>query len=155
MTGMSCCDYRFCCLLFSTILIVGSFDLRVETFLLSDQFHLGFLIQVLGNCIQVRIIISVAQSQSIVVLAVSRIKTELLLLLSVHDSVSVGTEFLDFCFMVYGCCYSKYNILFYSFARFRPLHQILISSVFFDLRNQGNIHVLWQIVQILSSIDFF
>ena len=84
---MSRCDHRLFGLSFSAILVVVSFVATLQTFLVSDQFHLGPLIQVPCDCMLVGIIARVSFRRSIAGVVLARIKTSYLLLSSVPESV--------------------------------------------------------------------
>ena len=85
--GLTCGNHWLFGLFFSAILVVVSFVAPPQAFLVSDQFHLGHLIQIPSNCIPVGTIASFAFSWSIAGVVIPRIKTSFLLLLSDPESV--------------------------------------------------------------------
>ena len=92
---MSCDDHGLFGLLFSAILIVVCCVATLQLFLVSDQFHLGLLIQVPCDCIIVGITARLAFSWSIAEVFVAGIKTGFLVLLSVPESVAVRVMWLS------------------------------------------------------------
>ena len=76
------------------MIVVVSCVVTLYTFLASDQFYVGSVVQLPYNCIPVRIIASVAFRWLIAAVVLARIRTGLLLLSFIPKSVAVMVVWL-------------------------------------------------------------